>query len=61
MPVEMGDRIGTQDMCGPAYAPALGISQDDTDSLISAIKASGKDEINVTFNADSKATYKSSS
>lgn len=58
MPVEMGDRIGTQDMCGPAYAPALGISQDDTDSLISAIKASGKDEINVTFNADSKVTHK---
>lgn len=56
MPVEMGDRIGTQDMCGPADAPALGISQDDTDAIKDAIKASGKKEIQVTFNADSKVT-----
>lgn len=56
MPVEMGDRIGTQDMCGPADAPALGISQDDTDAIKEAIKASGKKEIQVTFNADSKVT-----
>lgn len=56
MPVEMGDRIGTQDMCGPADAPALGISQDDTNAIKAAIKASGKKEIQVTFNADSKVT-----
>lgn len=56
LPVEMGDRIGTQDFCGPADAPALGISQDDTDALKAAIKASGNNEIEVTFNADSVVT-----
>ena len=56
MPVEMDDRIGTQDICGPDDAPALGISQEDTDALKAAIKATGKDEIEVTFNADSKVT-----
>lgn len=52
MPVEMGDRIGTQDFCGPADAPALGISQNDTDALKAAIEASGEGEIEVILNAD---------
>ena len=56
MPVEMGDRIGTQDFCGPANTPALGISQDDTDALKAAIEASGSGEIEVILNADSVVT-----
>ncbi len=56
MPVEMDDRIGTQDICGPADAPALGISQQDTDALKEAIEASGEDQIQVVFNADSVVT-----
>ena len=56
LPVEMDDRVGTQDFCGPAEAPALGISQQDTDALKEAIKASGNDEIEVVFNADSTVT-----
>ncbi|MGI6736278.1 MAG: M28 family peptidase [Anaerovoracaceae bacterium] len=50
------DRVGVQDVCGPADAPALAISKKDADALRAAIKTSGKDAINVTFNADSKVT-----
>lgn len=56
LPVKKDDRIGTQDMCGPADAPALGISQKDTNALKKAIKASGNNEIEVTLNADSVVT-----
>ena len=56
LPVEMDDRIGTQDICGPEDAPAMGISQEDTDALKEAIKASGKNEIEVVLNADSVVT-----
>lgn len=56
LPVEMDDRIGTQDFCGPADAPALGISQKDTDALKKAIEKSGENEIEVVFNADSVVT-----
>lgn len=56
MEVEMDDRIGTQDFCGPADAPALGISQQDTDALKKAIDASPNDEIEVILNADSAVT-----
>lgn len=56
LPVKKNDRIGTQDICGPADAPALGISQKDTNALKKAIKASGNNEIEVTFNADSVVT-----
>lgn len=56
MEVEMDDRIGTQDFCGPADAPALGISQQDTDALKKAIDASPNGEIEVTLNADSVVT-----
>jgi len=55
MPVEMPERVGTQDICGPDYAPAFGISQKDTDTLKAAIEAAGG-ELEVTFNADSKVT-----
>lgn len=56
MEVEMDDRIGTQDFCGPADAPALGISQQDTDALKKAIDASPNGEIEVILNADSMVT-----
>lgn len=56
LPVKMNDRIGTQDICGPADAPALGISQKDTNALKKAIKASGGNEIEVVLNADSVVT-----
>ncbi len=49
-----GDRVGTQDICGPADAPAFGISANDRDALKAAIKASGEKEIEVTFNSDSE-------
>ena len=53
---EDGTRIGVQDVCGPADAPALAISRKDCNALKKAIKASGEDSIKVTFNADSKVT-----
>ncbi len=56
MEVEKDDRIGTQDFCGPDDAPALGISQQDTDALKEAIEASGNGEIEVVLNADSVVT-----
>lgn len=56
-----GDRVGTQDICGPADAPAFGISANDRDALKDAIKASGKKEIEVTFNADSEVVENTTS
>lgn len=53
---EGNDRVGVQDVCGPADAPALAISEDGCKALQDAIKASGKDSITVTLNADSKVT-----
>lgn len=53
---EGSDRVGVQDICGPADAPALAISEDDSNALQDAIKASGKDSITVTLNADSEVT-----
>lgn len=58
---EGDDRIGVQDICGPADAPALAISKKDSKSLQDAIKKSGKDSIKVTFNADSKVTENATS
>ncbi len=55
------DRVGVQDICGPADAPALAISEQDSKALQKAIKASGKETINVTFNADSKVTKNATS
>ena len=55
--VEEGeDRIGVQDICGPADAPALAISNKDATALRDAIKASGEKSIKVKLNADSKVT-----
>lgn len=51
---ESGDRVGVQDICGPADAPAFGISANNRDALKKAIKASGEKEIEVTFNSDSE-------
>ncbi|MEI3518001.1 MAG: hypothetical protein V8R14_00520 [Clostridia bacterium] len=45
-----------REACGPADAPALGISQKDTDALKKAIEKSGENEIEVVFNADSVVT-----
>ncbi len=53
---EDGNRIGVQDVCGPADAPALAISRNDAEDLKKAIKDSGDDSIKVTFNADSQVT-----
>lgn len=58
---EDGTRIGVQDVCGPADAPALAISRKDCNALKKAIKASGEDSIKVTFNADSKVTENATS
>lgn len=55
-PTEGEDRIGVQDICGPADAPALAISEKDSKALRKAIKASGSDSITVTFNCDSTVT-----
>ena len=55
-PEEGNDRVGVQDICGPADAPALAISEDGCKALQEAIKASGGDSITVTLNADSKVT-----
>lgn len=53
---EGDDRIGVQDICGPADAPALAISKQGADALRAAIKASGKQSVQVTLNADSQVT-----
>ena len=58
---EDGTRIGVQDVCGPADAPALAISRKDCNAIKKAIKASGEDSIKVTFNADSKVTENTTS
>lgn len=47
------DRVGVQDICGPADAPALAISQQDSKALQKAIKAGNGQSVTVTFNADS--------
>lgn len=56
MVTENEDRIGCQDICGPADAPAFAISQKDSKALQKAIKASDEGEIIVTFNADTTIT-----
>jgi len=56
MEEENGERLGSQDICGPADAPALAISQDDSGALQEAIKAGGGDSVEVIFNADSEVT-----
>jgi len=53
MPEKDKTRIGSQDICGPADAPAYAISQEDSKALRKAVKASGKGEITATFNSDS--------
>ncbi len=47
------DRISMQDICGPADAPALAISQEDYEGLIQAMDSTDSGEITVLFNADS--------
>ena len=53
LPVADENRISSQDICGPAYAPVLAISQKDSMTLQALLKASANDEITVTLNADS--------
>lgn len=55
-PEDGPDRVGVQDICGPADAPALAISEQDSTALQDAIKASGKSSIPVVLNADSTVT-----
>lgn len=53
--VEEGtDRVGVQDVCGPADAPALAISEQDCEALKAAIKAGGGDSVKVVLNCDSE-------
>ncbi|HZK02218.1 MAG TPA: M20/M25/M40 family metallo-hydrolase [Anaerovoracaceae bacterium] len=54
--IEASDRVGVQDICGPADAPALAISQEDSEALKEAIAASGGGTIKVVLNADSQVT-----
>jgi len=50
------DRVGVQDVCGPADAPALAISNQDKKALIAAIEANDGEPITVTLNCDSRVT-----
>jgi hypothetical protein len=57
----MGDRIGSQDICGPANAPALAIGMDDANAIRKAIERNGYEaggvrQIDVQFTADSRVT-----
>ncbi|MDR0519618.1 MAG: M28 family peptidase [Clostridiales Family XIII bacterium] len=59
MPEAMEERIGSQDICGDADAPALAISAGDSRAIRDAIKASGYEsggvrQIDVILNADSR-------
>lgn len=56
MATESEDRIGSQDICGPADAPAYGISQKDSKALQKRITSSENNEIMVQFNSDSTVT-----
>ena len=56
---ESDERIGVQDICGPADAPVLAISNKDCKAIKRAIKASGEDSIKVVLNADSQVTFDS--
>lgn len=53
---EGDDRVGVQDVCAPADAPALAISNKDKKALVKAIKAGNGESITVTLNCDSKVT-----
>lgn len=53
MEEEDGERLGSQDICGPKDAPVFAISKKDSDILKNAIKKSANKSIKVTFNADS--------
>ena len=55
------DRIGVQDVCGPADAPALAISNQDKEALIAAIEANNGEPITVTLNCDSQVTENATS
>ncbi len=55
MAEKIPDRINSNDICGPADAPAFGISQNDSEALQAAIKKNNG-EIEVILNADSKVT-----
>ena len=58
---EGDDRVGVQDVCGPADAPALAISNQDKNALIDAIEANGGKPITVTLNCDSQVTLDATS
>lgn len=60
-PEDGPDRVGVQDIVGPADAPALAISEQDSKAIQEAIKVSGKDSIPVTLNADSLVTKNATS
>lgn len=49
-------RVGVQDICGPADAPALAISNKDFKSIRKAMKAKSRNTIKVKLTADSVVT-----
>lgn len=55
------DRVGVQDICGPADAPALAISNKDKKALVAVIKANDGEPITVTLNCDSQVTKNATS
>ncbi|NLD19901.1 MAG: M28 family peptidase [Clostridiales bacterium] len=55
-PEDGADRVGVQDVCAPADAPALAISEKDSKALRKAIKAGGGDSVSVVLNCDSTVT-----
>ncbi len=55
-PEDGPDRVGVQDICGPADAPALAISEHDSLALREALEASGENSIETVLNANSQVT-----
>ncbi|MDR0817901.1 MAG: M28 family peptidase [Clostridiales Family XIII bacterium] len=58
MDEDIGDRLVSQDICGPSFAPALAISIDDAAAIRAAIenRAEPVRQIDVRFNASSIVT-----
>ena len=60
-PEDGPDRVGVQDICGPADAPALAVSEQDSKAIQDAIQASGTGSIKGILNADSQVTKNATS
>lgn len=60
-PEEGLDRVGVQDICGPKDAPALAISEQDSDMLKEMMEDSETGSLKVILNADSRVTNNATS